>query len=477
MIDRLPFWRFVSVRAVILYFVFFTLLVSVVFVIFYVQAGRELRVSGDSFVARELELLRLTYSDQGLAGLTRAIEYRGGQPRGYIYWLARSSGIKLAGNLDRLPNLRASEALDDGWVRFVLEDGSGLLVGIRGRLVDLGSDVVLFVGRDLAGYDRLRSRLGWALAYALIVVVGVGLVSGFLLVRFLLIRLSVINRTSSAIMGGDLSRRIPVRLRGGRGDEFDFLARNLNSMLSRIDSLVTAHREVANNIAHDLRSPLNRLRTRLTLIERDLPLSGESDAVAAAIDEVDHILKIFDAVLELAQIEAGSFLTPPCLVDLGALVRDLADLFLPSIEAADMRLDVRLPPDRALCFGHRQLLVQAVTNLIENALKYGHRAGGTLTLELRVAAFGEGSVTDAMTGEAILMVSDTGIGIPSDERSRVIERFVRLETARALPGHGLGLSLVSAIVAAHGGALNFSDNVPCGLVATLTLPIRAGGVN
>jgi len=258
-----------------------------------------------------------------------------------------------------------------------------------------------------------------------------------------------VNRTSERVMSGNLSDRIPLR---GTSDEFDQLAANLNRMLDQIERLMTAMREVTDDVAHDLRTPLSRLRTRL---ERALvapsgadPPAGasQSEAIRAAIDEADRLLATFNALLSIAELEAGARHDQTASIDLSEVARSAAELYETVAEEKGFALTVAAEPGVRMQ-GDRHLLSQAISNLLDNALKY---AGGG-QIELRV--FPE-------NGQAILEITDQGPGIPEADRLSVLDRFVRLEPSRTTPGNGLGLSLVRAIARRHDGSVTLEDNRP-----------------
>ena len=267
-------------------------------------------------------------------------------------------------------------------------------------------------------------------------------------------RIDAINQTSREIMAGALDRRIPTR---GTDDEFDRLAANLNEMLDRIAQLVASVREVSDNIAHDLRSPLARLRSRLELTLAD---RGDEEAyrraIARTIEEADALLKTFNSLLRIARLEAGVETGQVETFDLDGLVGDVAELYAPLADERSVELDVT--PERAgRIRGDRDLLFQALANLLDNAIKFSP-GGKTVTIAAR-----------ALDDRVTVTVSDCGPGIPEALKNRVAERFFRVETSRNAPGAGLGLSLVAAVVERHEGSLDLDDNRP-GLRVVLGLP-------
>ena len=283
------------------------------------------------------------------------------------------------------------------------------------------------------------------------------LLMGVMLGRVILRRMDTISRAAADIMAGDLTRRVPL---SARKDEFDVLAGRLNAMLDRIQQLIHGIRDVTDNIAHDLRSPLSRLRNRMevTLLE---PRDGAEyrQALQHGIEDADSLIKTFNALLSIAQAEAGNHRSEWVSVDLNSLARDLAELYEPAAEEKQQHLEF-ITADHAVITGSRDLLAQAIGNLLENAIKHTPQ-DGTIRLEL---VSSENAVE--------LKVSDTGPGIPAFERERVLERFVRLQNSRDTPGNGLGLSLVRAVSILHNAQLQLGDAKP-GLVVSLRFT-RAG---
>jgi signal transduction histidine kinase len=280
--------------------------------------------------------------------------------------------------------------------------------------------------------------------------------------RTILRRIEVINDSADRIRQGEVKRRMPVR---GSNDEFDRLAENLNAMLEEIERLMGSIRAATNNIAHDLRSPLNRLRNRLESMHRQLPEPArQQEELEHAIGEVDGLLQTFNALLSIADAEAGAGRGNLAPVDLEALTHDVAELYGALVEDHGLKFESAIKGP-AIITGNRQLLFQAIGNLIDNAAKYG-ASGGVVSLALQPAVDGIG---------AAVTVADRGPGIPETDRSRVLERFVRLDASRTSPGNGLGLSLVAAIARLHNAALSLGDNQP-GLKVTLQFkPAAAAG--
>jgi signal transduction histidine kinase len=255
-------------------------------------------------------------------------------------------------------------------------------------------------------------------------------------------------------MGGDLSRRVPI---GDAHDEFDALAENLNAMLDRIERLMKGVREVTDSVAHDLRTPLNRLRNRLEATLRHLePASAETLEIEAAVAETDSLITTFNALLLIAEADAGVTRGEMAPIDLSAIAADMAELYAPLAEEKGVNLEIA-PSGTTMIDGNRSLISQALANLVDNAIKYTP-AGGKVTVTASGTPLG-----------VELRVVDTGPGIPPAERARVVERFVRLEASRNSPGTGLGLSLVAAVARLHDAKLQLEDNAP-GLRAIIRFP-------
>ena len=288
-------------------------------------------------------------------------------------------------------------------------------------------------------------------AMALTLVLGVG--GGLLISRRMLNRLGAINRAAERIMTGDLTHRIAT---SGSNDEFDRLSDALNAMLEEIRRLMNGMRTVTDNIAHDLRSPLTRMKGRLEMLLRETPDSqAQRQAIERTISDADQLLATFTALLSIADAESGSARATMSPLDLGELAADVVDLYGPAAE--ERAISMQCGGGGGAVVGSRQLLFQAVANLADNAIK-NTPAGGTITLAVETGG-----------NEVKLTVTDTGPGIPEPERERVLEPFVRLDSSRSTPGSGLGLALVAAIVRLHGGRLELADNKP-GLCVALVFP-------
>lgn len=394
--------------------------------------------------------------DFGLPGAMQTVEERvdANQDKKAIYLLADPLLKPLAGNVDAWP-LKIDRSM--GWheVDLVYE---GKLHQARLLHVALPGNYQLIVGRDIedrAAVQAMVLRSGvWAAAIALVLAV----IGGLLVRRFILQRLESINRTTMAIVDGNLGQRIPTR---GADDEFDQLAGIINRMLEQIQQLIEGVRNVSNAIAHDLRTPLAELRARLEDILRSKPDREVTlDNLGEAVSDIDRLIGVFNALLRLSEIDSGLRRAGFTRVDLAELAADLTELYAPAAEQKGLRLETQSAFGIQVN-GDPFLLAQAVGNLVDNAVKYTP-AGGIIRLE----------ITPEGDDRLAIAVADNGPGIPEHERGRVTERFYRGDSARGKGGVGLGLSLVQAVARLHGGSLEFADNQP-GLRAILRLPRAA----
>lgn len=412
----------------------------------------------------EAQLLKTESQSGDRAALVRAVETRSRPGGPGLYYLGEASGEKLAGNLSRVPpEIAGSPA--GGVFRYApdVANSSSEQLGVA-IPVDVGGGTVLIVGRDVEDQRRFAGEMGTVYFLALGFLTLGGLLAGFLVSRVALKRIETINVTARSIMDGDMSRRIAIT---GAGDEFDTLAGNLNAMLDRIEALMSGLREVSDNIAHDLKTPLSRLRNSAEAALRDARGSeAYREGLEHTIEKADELIKTFNGLLLIARLEAGALEENAEPFDVGRVVRDVAELYEPVAEERGMALIVEVGEGPQL-IGNRQLVVQSVANLIENAIKYskttaaaGAAADASITIGLRDL----GKVVE-------IAVADRGPGIAPEDRERVVKRFVRLEKSRTEPGTGLGLSLVQAVARLHGGSVRFEDNRP-GLRVVVTLPKR-----
>jgi signal transduction histidine kinase len=395
------------------------------------------------------------YRERGIEGLLALIRERALQDgeRRSLYLLVSPEGTRLAGNLWGWP---AREPDADGWLRFTIERmGDAAYVSeVMARTFDLPQGYHLLVGRSLHDTKRVKSAINRALGWGLALTILLGIVGGYFTSRAMVQRVNAMSRTARRIVGGDMSQR--MRLSSAR-DEFDQLALSFNEMMDEIERLVDGMRTVTDNVAHDLRTPLNRLRSRI-----DLALMGEADAprlrriLEDTLTEADNLLATFNALLAISHAESGARLNQFESLDPAQLATDVAELYEPLAEEKGVILSTQLDQGPHLP-GNRHLLFQALANLLDNAVKYTP-PGGTVTIRVT-------GQPDAVE----VIVADSGPGIPAEDRARVFDRFVRLDSTRSTPGNGLGLSLVQAVARLHGAHLALGDNAP-GLIVHLTFP-------
>ena len=450
-------------RLAIFYFGLFALSSFAVLALIYWQTVVYADQQTGETIEAEITGLSEQYRDLGLAGLVQVIEERSNPERGssMLYLLTDPNGRPIAGNLSNWPDAHIDP---DGWMRFRLGAVGG---NAKDRHIAQATSFLLpggfqlLVGRDLAERQQYRTRVIAALAWSAILMLALGLIGGVIASRTALRRIETINRAAAGIIAGDISRRIPV---GKSGDEFDRLAGNLNAMLDRIEHLMGGIREVTDNIAHDLRSPLGRLRNRIeTALHAPPSADTYVDALQQSIEDADQLLATFTALLDIAEVESGAPRAAMEAIDLTALVVGLTELYEPAAEEAGLMLSQNIGSTPILIRGNRQLLSQALSNLIENAIKYTP-TGGSASVALT-----------ANSNTASVTIADSGPGIPLQARERVFERFFRLEASRTTPGNGLGLSLVKAAIHLHKGEIRldsaYGDATAPGLKITITLPL------
>lgn len=405
----------------------------------------------EAAVNAEITSLGESYGIGGLSALILAVNRRAsnGANREGIYLLTDSVGTPLAGNLRTWPQPVDS---DDLWINFSINDLRGAepaLADVRARqLLDPSTGVRLLVGRDVRDARNFRQLLLNSIYIGLAFTLALGIVGGFVFSRGVMSRVESISRTCRRIMSGDLAQRVPVRR---HNDEMSELADSINAMLDQIERLMKGMRQVSEAVAHDLRTPLTRLRSRLESAQRRASTPAEREIIEDALADADSLLATFAALLRVARAEAGSksnFID----IDLHAIAGDVADLYGPLAEDKDVRFVTRFEPGLT-ARGDPNLIAQAMANLIDNAVKYTD----------------EGSVTAVLTlqdGCPAFIVADTGTGVPDAYKDKVLERLFRLEQSRTSPGSGLGLSLVAAVAKSHGLSLKLEDNTP-GLRVTL----------
>jgi signal transduction histidine kinase len=465
--------RTTAFRLTLVYLFLFALFAASLLAYFAWNTRRMITEQITTTVNAEVSEISEIYTRRGLRGLFVTIENRALRPGANLYLVTTPTGQAIAGNVGSLaPGVMGSSGWSEtAYTRMDEQDNAyhRALVNVT----ELSGGFRLLIGRDLEERRRLFSIVAKAAQWSILVVVVLGIAGGIFVARRVLARIDAMTGTAQRIMAGDLSDRLPV---GRSGDELDRLASNLNVMLERIEALMVGLKEVSDNIAHDLKTPLTRLRNRA---EEALAKSGcEADYRAAlerTIEESDGLIRTFNALLMIARAESGQARGNMDNFDAADVAEGIHELYEPLAEDGGMTL--RLKTTSAPLHGNRELISQALANLVENAIKYGKPAepkpaekGAVVSLDAKqilIEARREGD-------QVLLSVTDRGPGIPESERKHAMERFVRLDTSRSQPGSGLGLSLASAVATLHGGELRLSDAHP-GLIAILVLPARAAG--
>jgi signal transduction histidine kinase len=415
-------------------------------------------------VDTEISGLRDQYTQGGIRRLVIVVDLRSRRPGSSLYLVTTATGEGLAGNVGSLePGVLDHPGwLETNYRRLEAPEGTDHRALVQ--VVQLPGGFRLLVGRDLEERERLFGIIANAGQWSLALVIVLGLAGGFFVSRRVLNRIEAMTETAQTIMAGDLAGRLPV---AGTGDELDRLAEHLNAMLERIEALMGGLKEVSDNIAHDLKTPLTRLRNRCEQALRGA--AGVDDyraALESTIAESDDLIRTFDALLMIARAESGHARDNMTEFDAAEIARDVGELYEPLADEKGIALTVDAPA-AAPVRGNRELVSQALANLIDNAIKYAGPNGQVNGAPAEIV------VKAGNDGERIsISVADRGPGIAEADRGRVVERFVRLEQSRSEPGSGLGLSLAAAVARLHGGELKLEDNHP-GLRSTIALP-RAG---
>ncbi len=497
-------WRTTTVRLTALFILIFVVFSIALLSYVAVRSSFSLQQVQTREVAWEIRQLRDLDRQRGVRALAMTVQRLASRPGSGIYYLGTPLGEMIAGNLRTIPsNVLANEGRYS--LSYSPEDAFGSVGIIRGenaprrrggtatvQSVILDSGMRLVVGRDIVQRRDFADIIFTTMAVGVGGIIILSAIAGGLTAMRVLARIDTITATSNKIMSGNLSERVPITK---RNDEFDQLATSLNDMLDRIEQLMQGLKEVTDNVAHDLKTPLTRLRNRAEAALRDGKKSKDhKQALRATIEESDRLISTFNALLLIARVEAGS--NPVTLhdVNVSEVVADVAELYTPVAEDAGVRLETMITPDIKLR-ASRELLSQALVNLLENAIKYATNQN----VDQKSADSGAKGGTESSAGSdpdgaknndpesgkivgritigvrlsedrAIVEVTDNGPGIPKEQRQRVLERFVRLEKSRTQTGSGLGLSLVSAVAQLHKGSFEIRDNNP-GVRAVISLPL------
>jgi len=449
-----------TVRLALLYMALFCASSIVLLAFVYWTTVRVIDRGTNAIIEAEIRGLAEQYRTRGLPRLITVIQERSGEfgDSDSAYILVDANFRPLAGNMSAWPR---EATVDGGWISIsVAHAERGDDHNIRARTFLLPQGFRLLVGRDPRGRTDFQAVIYASLGWAMGLTVVLGLAGGLFLGRNMLRRVETLRTTSQQIMRGDLSRRMPV---GQADDEFDRLSLTLNEMLDAIERLMTGMRTVTDSVAHDLRSPLTRLKSRLelALLDREKSAGDYRLALKEAIEETDGILRTFNSLMEIARAEAGAAQLEMDAVGLDMVAADIFELYQPVAEEKGITLTDSITPDIAID-GHKPFLSQMLANLLDNAIKYTP-SGGQVALELIRSG-----------RSAVLRVDDSGPGVPKEERGRVLERFVRLEASRTSPGSGLGLSLVAGVATLHGADLTLGRAPQGGLRVELTFPLSDG---
>jgi signal transduction histidine kinase len=452
----------ISFRLALVYTLIFALSVSALFYFVYWTTSGFTSRQVETAIRADVAGFQESYQRGGMAALAMAVNRRSNSEvkENGVYLLIDTVGNTIAGNLRYWPT---KVATDDLWINFEMKYLTGTTeetADIRALQFAVPDGFNLLVGRDIRDAQQFRRRLLDSFTTALALTVVIGLVGGLVFGNTVTRRLAAIVRTCRTIMQGDLSKRVTV---GRTSDEIGELSIQINAMLDQIERLMKGMQQVSDNVAHDLRTPLNRLRSRLeAALRRTNPdtgaaanASGDREAIEGALADVDGLLATFGALLRIARAETAIQRTFTDL-DLAAIGEDVAEMYAPLAEEKNVSFTAQFTPGIG-ARGDRNMIAQALANLVDNAIKYVPERGAvSLSLAL-------------IDGKPTFSVADTGPGVPEAFKGKVLERLFRLEQSRTSPGSGLGLSLVNAVARSHGIVLKLLDNHP-GLRVTLAFP-------
>jgi signal transduction histidine kinase len=439
-------FRTTPFRLTLLFLALFASAASAFLAYIYIATAGEATRRTDQEIRREMRSLVDVYDRAGVDAVNQSLIERASSEKPFLYLLLTKDGRRISGSIEESPVEEFTGA--PAWATFQVTDvdaqGRTVRHPARGLQQRLSGGETLFVGADAGDDEAYVARVVRALWASAALVVLLGLAGGILVSRnvsrTMVNLIDVVERVRNGEQG------VRARVRGAR-DEFDELAQGVNDMLDRLERSMAGHKHAGDAIAHDLRSPLTRLRARLETAYLDVE-AGKGDpeqALAQALEDTDGVLKTFGAVLSIARLQAAGAAPDPVVFDPAELAADIAELYEPFCEEKDIEFQAELTRDLSVR-GNREFLAQALANLLDNAVKYTP-PGGAIMLRVRRRS----------SGEVEYSVTDTGPGVPDEDRERVIQRFVRLENSRSQPGAGLGLSLVAAVAEAHGGRLELSE--------------------
>ena len=416
----------------------------------------------DDEIIQESTRLSQVYKRYNEVGLIREIQYLSRTPNPNLYILRDSNNKFIAGNFSDTDSLWNLKRLDEGGVLFSFEKKNinGEIIRkyyFRGKEFIVRNKYNLIVGRDVSYENYLKERFFNTILSTSLLIIFLGLLGGYVLSRNFLNRISAINKTSLEIMDGDLSMRLPT---SSNNDELNQLSLNLNNMLDRLNKLMIGMKGVSDNIAHDLRTPLNKIRTNLEVTLMSNPnLESYRETLKEVIEDVDGVINTFNSLLAISRVDSGSVSLKKEKINIKNLIEDIIDLWEPLSEEKGIVLNNECKIDLYLA-GNKNLLSQAISNLIDNSIKYGS--------DNNIVNVGSKKDKDNI----IIWVSDTGPGIQEKDKEKVLDRFVRLDTSRNTTGTGLGLSLVASMIKFHNGTIDLLDAKPKGLIVKLQIPAQ-----
>jgi signal transduction histidine kinase len=452
-------FRVTAVRLSIIYTLIFGIIA--VGIVFYMTGAtvNVLREQYQASIDQEIDGLARVYNRGGVNSLVRTLDRRSRAPGANLYVVTTPQGQIIAGNVPRIKDRIMQK---EGWTKRAFpyeryDDQSDREHRAIARVVEIPNGMRILVGRDIGEYEDVREIVGKGFKLAIGSMLALGLLTWFFVGRRALKRIDIVSKSSQRIMDGDKTERLPII---GVNDEFDRLSGSLNKMLDQINHLDDGVKQMSDNIAHDLKTPITRLRNKA---EEAYALQSEPEVqqekIADIIDDCEGIVKTFNALLMISRVETGSTVAKMEILDPSDLVGDVYELYEAVVEDAGKTITLNIKiTEKAIINANRELLSQAISNLIDNAIKYG---GEVITLS---ATSHERSL--------LIQVADNGTGIREEDRAKAVQRFVRLDQSRSKAGNGLGLSLVKAIAEMHKGKLELKDNKP-GLLVEFTIPLKS----
>jgi len=450
--------KITAIRLSLIYALIFGLLALAI--IFYMTGStvKILKNQIETSINGEVSELEVIFIEAGLNQLVVEMERRSRGPGANLYIVTNPSGVIIAGNV---LNIESGVLTQTGWTERPFKyskfndksKNSNLAVA---RVVEIKNGMRFLIGRDVSQHKSFQKVVARTLIFSLIAMVVFGMLTWFFVGRRALKRIDMVSKSTNRILAGDRSERLPL---SGGGDEFDRLSSGMNDMLDRINHLDEGLKQVSDNIAHDLKTPITRLRNKAeTALAGRLSAAAGRKALTGVVEECDTLIKTFNALLMISRVESGSTTAKFTQLNLSEILEDIAELYQPLAEENGTHFETKITPDINVS-GNRELLSQALANLIDNAMKYA--TGKKASILIKLEKNGD---------RAVISVSDNGPGIPDDKHDHVMERFTRLEKSRTKPGNGLGLSLVKAVVQLHKGSIVLGDNEP-GLVVTMSFPV------